>query len=236
MQKRTHMWLWHIWLVPLTGSILWVSELGTISVPPDKSDTQRKKIQWWIQRSLICPVQMLFRCSLSTWVAREGLNSRLSLGGEHDLKSNIVNCSNYTPFVLLPRLWWSPTSKLSGNKPARQHEQLKHHLYPFMVPELSCPEGQTRLPQAQQGLTSSECEVKHEAFAAERHTQQIIFGLSEYLQLRVALWKLWAELTCCVELCPCWGRLFPQKCLPEDSDLAQVWISRVSFTIWNCKL
>lgn len=81
------------------------------------------------------------------------------------------------------------SSKLSGNKPARQQEQLKHHLHPFMVAELSCPEGQTRLPQAQRGLTSSKCEVKHEAFAAERHTQQVIFGLSEYLQLRVVLWK-----------------------------------------------
>lgn len=44
-----------------------------------------------------------------------------------------------------------------------------------------------------------------------------------------------AELTCCTELCLRSGYLFPQKHLPEGPDLAQTRISRVSFTIWNCK-
>lgn len=79
--------------------------------------------------------------------------------------------------------------KPNGKKPAMQHKLLKHRLYPFKVPELFCPEGQTRLPQAQQGLTSSKCEVKHEAFSAETHTQQILFGLSKYSQHRAALWN-----------------------------------------------
>lgn len=72
------------------------------------------------------------------------------------------------------------SSKLNGNKPAKQHHLLTD---PFMVSELLCPEGQMRLPKAQQGLTSPKGEVKHETFAAERHTQRVIFGLSEYLQL-----------------------------------------------------
>lgn len=184
----------------------------------------------------MCPVQMLFRCSTSTWVAKEGLNSRLSWGGDttrHSLKSNIVNCSNYTTFVLLPRLRWSHLNRVCCRQGSRSSGASS---IPFYGSWTLLPGGPKAIaPSTARSRTLRVCSETWGFRGRETWAADHVWALRRLAARGRSLGTGTAELTCCTELCLRSGYLFPQKHLPEGPDLAQTRISRVSFTIWNCK-
>lgn len=154
--------------------------------------------------------------------------------GEQNLKSTVVNCSNYTPLMLLPRLWWS---HLNWVATSQQGSRNSWSIIYTLLWLLNSPAQRDKPDCPKHSEVSQAPSVKwNMRLLQQRDTRSRSYLGSPSTCSSGSCSGNMAELTCCTELWICWGYLFPQKHLPEGSGLAQAWLSRVSFTIWNCKL